>query len=719
MLSFGLAKRGLKLAAAGMFACTIAFTAVSSFTYENVSGVSVSQPDIDKHSYFDDWYAVAPTTSGIVRLDDGGYMTFKIREWYNSEEPYIVEYYDSSFNLVSIKEIDEELPYFGCFYADSNYYYVFTGQENPKESADVECFRLTKYDKDWKRLGSCGFYNCNTIGPFIFGAADMVSYGDRMVIRVSRQMYKSTDGLNHQSNATFLADTSTMKPIAYEGQTCGHCFNSYVKIDGNRLIAADQGDASPRAMQIVSYQGDITTYKNFNAKHDYYYPLEFGGSYENDRNYTGACLGGLEVSSTSYIIVGNSADQNNFSSDIDEDYDDTACGRNIFVSTVNKSSGECKTTWLTTNATRTSGYYNPYIVKVNDNSFCVIWSKTGIENTVYYAFIDGNGNLQGSILSGSGFITKCQPVLSGNRIIWFGDEINNMYQWRWDDFEYRTFLYSINVSDKSFSSKGLFETDVTCSKHGTATLSRLKASPGTDITVNVKPDDGYELDLITVNGTKIEGTGFKMPNDFADVKVFFKKEGAPSIGDTVTVDDLIYTVMNSDTDGYGTVAVSGVANQTESVIIPNTVVINECTYTVNRIAAQAFMKDTTVKTVVIGANVVVIDAKAFYGCSYLVKVSGGAKVVTIGQTAFGGCPRLKVFSIGSPVLKKISPYAFYGDKSLKTIYIQKTTKLTKAGVKKSLKGSKVKTVKVKKAKVKKYKKYFTKKNCGRKVKVKK
>ena len=34
-------------------------------------------------------------------------------------------------------------------------------------------------------------------------------------------------------------------------------------------------------------------------------------------------------------------------------------------------------------------------------------------------------------------------------------------------------------------------------------------------------------------------------------------------------------------------------------------------------------------------------------------------------------------------------------------------------------GSSVKTVKVKKSKVKKYKKYFTKKNCGRKVKVKK
>ena len=75
--------------------------------------------------------------------------------------------------------------------------------------------------------------------------------------------------------------------------------------------------------------------------------------------------------------------------------------------------------------------------------------------------------------------------------------------------------------------------------------------------------------------------------------------------------------------------------------------------------------------------------------------------------------------ISSKILSKIGTYAFAKDSKLKTIKIKSTTKLTKKGVKKSLKSSKVKTVKVKKSKVKKYRKYFTKKNCGRKVKVKK
>ncbi|MCR5340118.1 MAG: leucine-rich repeat domain-containing protein, partial [Saccharofermentans sp.] len=99
--------------------------------------------------------------------------------------------------------------------------------------------------------------------------------------------------------------------------------------------------------------------------------------------------------------------------------------------------------------------------------------------------------------------------------------------------------------------------------------------------------------------------------------------------------------------------------------------------------------------------------------------SGGSKVKTIGANAFAYCSKLSSFKITSKVLSKIGSYAFNKDSKLKTVYFKYTTKLTKKGVKKSLKGSKVKTVKVKKSKVKKYKKYFTKKNCGRRVKVKK
>ena len=79
--------------------------------------------------------------------------------------------------------------------------------------------------------------------------------------------------------------------------------------------------------------------------------------------------------------------------------------------------------------------------------------------------------------------------------------------------------------------------------------------------------------------------------------------------------------------------------------------------------------------------------------------------------------------LGSKV-KKVSANAFAKYKKVKTIEVR-TKRLKAKTVRKSLKGSSVKTVvvrigskKVNKTYVKKYKKFFTKKNFGRKVKVK-
>ena len=171
--------------------------------------------------------------------------------------------------------------------------------------------------------------------------------------------------------------------------------------------------------------------------------------------------------------------------------------------------------------------------------------------------------------------------------------------------------------------------------------------------------------------------------------------------------------------GTGTACFMGVSNPVEAVAVPATVVIKGATYKVTSIGVKAMYRNPAVKTVYIGSNVASVGNYAFCSCSNLVRVSGGAKVKTIGNYAFARNTKLSTFVIASKVLWKIGQNAFYNDGKLKTIYIKNTTKLTKSGVKKSLKGSSVKTVKVKKSKVKKYKKFFAKKNSGRSVKVKK
>ncbi len=210
---------------------------------------------------------------------------------------------------------------------------------------------------------------------------------------------------------------------------------------------------------------------------------------------------------------------------------------------------------------------------------------------------------------------------------------------------------------------------------------------------------------------------------------YFFEHSYSLIGETFSEGGIAYIVTNPATGGTsGTVAVFGIVNQdAERVVIPAVVEhSNDKGYTkvnyrvtrINRDLSQ-YNDQLKMKTLVIGKNVTAIVDDAFANCPELESVTGGAGLKTIGARAFENCPNLKTFKITSKALKKIGASAFNGDALLNTLYLKKTTKLTKSGVKNSLSGSSVKTVKVKKKKIKKYKKIFKKKNCGKKVKVKK
>ena len=266
---------------------------------------------------------------------------------------------------------------------------------------------------------------------------------------------------------------------------------------------------------------------------------------------------------------------------------------------------------------------------------------------------------------------------------------------------------------------------------GKITLSKYSAVEGETITVIANPNEGYYLYGFKVNDTLWGGTSFTMINEDVVVTPVFETIKQSNGGDIVIGNDaMVYKVTNNAMNGTGTAECMGfiyAAGMDESVLakafavvnIPSTVVLDGVVYKVTVIGSNAFRQNKYVKTVTIGSNVTVIGNNAFFGCTNLTKVSGGARVKTIGANAFARCPKLSSFTITSKVLAKIGTYAFAKDSKLKTISIKNTTKLTKKGVKKSLKSSTVKTVKVKKSKIGKYRKYFTKKNCGRKVKVKK
>lgn len=211
-------------------------------------------------------------------------------------------------------------------------------------------------------------------------------------------------------------------------------------------------------------------------------------------------------------------------------------------------------------------------------------------------------------------------------------------------------------------------TDVTASLSGTTlTLSHGSDLPAGTYYVTVTETGKLESEQLALTVTAYEAP----PTD---------NEPPATLEPKVVQDETYvqgktkYKVTNANTDGSGTVTVTGTTSKKiTSVSIGSTVTVNGVTLKVTKIASNAYKGCTKLKKVTIGANVSSIGSKAFYGC-----------------------------------------------KNLKSITI-KTTKLTKKKVgNRAFKGINAKaTIKVPKSKLKSYKSILKAKGVGSKAKIKK
>ena len=105
----------------------------------------------------------------------------------------------------------------------------------------------------------------------------------------------------------------------------------------------------------------------------------------------------------------------------------------------------------------------------------------------------------------------------------------------------------------------------------------------------------------------------------------------------------------------GNVQVCGFAKgkKAATVTIPSAIMINGKKFKVTSIAPKAFLKNKTVKKVVIGNNVKVVGTKAFYNAKKLHTITIGKNVTTIKSQAFGKLPKLKKVVVRSKKLKKL------------------------------------------------------------------
>ena len=379
----------------------------------------------DQNYEYSQW---AKPIRSYLTYENGTYMRVQAGADANG---YVVEYFDSSFTITGRKIVPQELPLFGGFYEMNGNYYILSGQTNKNESDSVEVYRITKYTKDWNRVASCGLYGANTTVPFDAGSARMAAYGNYLMIRTSHEMY-AIDGVNHQANVTIQVDTSTMKitdsftkVMNINYGYVSHSFNQFIQMENGKIVAVDHGDANPRSIVLVRYPSVVTS----NGFTDFFSTckatdiMAFEG--KSGDNYTGATVGGFEISDTAYLTAGS------------VDIDSTAkysAGQDIFVGVVSKSTDAVKVNKITNYTAGQGTTDTPQFVKIGTNSYMLLWHRG---SSVYYTKIDGNGNQVGAIYSLAGDLSDCVPVLAGDKLVW--------YTWKNETLQF----YQININDLS------------------------------------------------------------------------------------------------------------------------------------------------------------------------------------------------------------------------------------------------------------------------------
>ena len=402
-------------------------------------GLYTENGESDNRNKQDYYTCSEPMYSYLVAKDDGFYRVEYV------DNQLLIEDYNADLTRISTRKLNPELSLFGGFYAGKDAFYVVWGQENQEESDAKEVMRLVKYDINWNRVGATSLNGANTEIPFRASGLRMTEYGSSLYIRTAHTMYMSSDGLNHQANLTWQVRTTDVKTIdvsyKYTGQEegqAGHSFNQFILIDDHKnIVALDHGDASPRGVLLGIYE-KIAAGESFKGK--YFSDIVFNFKGEWGENYTGASIGGLEYSSSSYLTVGNSVVQ-------DENWSDHGV-RNIFVTSTSRSDctktpvkitnsdGSYSMSYPLTSNNNTSlkwitGYSEsgdisastPQLVKLGSDSFLLLWAQTdgyGESNgKISYVFLDGNGDPVSSVYTRNGYLSDCQPIVSGDKAIWY------------------------------------------------------------------------------------------------------------------------------------------------------------------------------------------------------------------------------------------------------------------------------------------------------------
>mgnify|MGYP005763578055 CR=1 FL=1 len=160
-----------------------------------------------------------------------------------------------------------------------------------------------------------------------------------------------------------------------------------------------------------------------------------------------------------------------------------------------------------------NGTINATVTVPEDSDMCVVvFMADGAQYDVQV--VDSGDSVRVPTLSKNGYTFVGWRVNNSNTIVKGGESYpitaNTTFTAVWN---------MINVPDT-------YEISVISSDGGTVEASLSNASAGSVITLTVTPDEGYELAYITVDGERISGTSFVMPDHSVEVRAVFTEIGA-------------------------------------------------------------------------------------------------------------------------------------------------------------------------------------------------
>ena len=363
------------------------------------------------------WNTSSPVDSYLSADEDGSLLRVE-----HVGENVVVEMYTADMKLTWKKTLEMELPIWGGFFAGKEYNFLVEGQSNYKEDDSVEVVRVIRYSKNWHRVDSVSVFGHNTILPFAAGSLRMTESDNFLYIHTCHQMYKSSDGLNHQANMSYQIYVPTMtitrenylvSNAAYD--YVSHSFDQHVITDGADIIKVDLGDAYPRSLTLMRI-ADSASSPGY-GQTTRVTLMKITG--EIGANYTGVSVGGLTASSARYIVAGTSVDQNNF---------DTSNQRNIFIVSVPKNDLRDETVsfrWITSHAEGSGTHVStPQLVNVDGAKQMLLWSEQaeGSGKQLKYVFLDANGAPSSGIYTADGRLSDCKPIVRDGKVMWYVTE---------------------------------------------------------------------------------------------------------------------------------------------------------------------------------------------------------------------------------------------------------------------------------------------------------